>query len=312
MNPRPPSWLDSIPSLSEDPTHPAQISLRTYVLSLSLSLGPSLIPFITSFVSSAKYPGLKRVLRRELGIDGFAFAVTLSVGGGAAIRHLWRALDEKDNNSRGSGSRVACDIWRRLRCWIIALNLSQAQKTFLSYMLSSSVGILLLQAGRDRSYRLRRRPKPATAVLDCDRPSPTLDLTLLLLVRAVDAAIQAFVLGQAKRAHTSAHQSRDTSLNSRLVGDELLKEKKRPGLNKERQTLTSRIDALVFWACSARLVPEASAQDRAKLFESIESCGASSTSRKGRAHAIVVSDVDLHTSFRQASSIIRHLDQHPC
>lgn len=72
----------SLPELSSDPTHPSQVAIRTYGLALSLSLGPSLVPFVLSLITRRKssktgLEALKKILRRELGCDGFAFAITI-------------------------------------------------------------------------------------------------------------------------------------------------------------------------------------------------------------------------------------------
>ncbi|KAF5370237.1 hypothetical protein D9615_010073 [Tricholomella constricta] len=241
-------WFDS---------QPVQVALRTYALSLSLSLGPSLVPFITSLLSAnpshkTGLQALRRVLRRELGFDGFAFAMTLSVGGGAAIRRLWRALDDTPRKHPDSLQEVA------------RLNLSLAQKTFISYILSSSIGILLLQAGRRRSYRLRRdltSPNviipltPPTPVISSSQASPrtsdTLDLTLLLLVRAVDAFLQNLILKTTGQPATKEHRSDHPSTEDGLAEESSMKEKSK---QDAANTLTSHIDAFVFWACSARIM----------------------------------------------------------
>src|SRR5436189_3760143 len=90
-------WLST---LSDQPNHPSQVALRTYALALSLSLGPSLIPFLVSLVvpkfrgSKTSFASLKRVLRRELGHDGFAFSITFSVAGGAILKQLLTSIKQ--------------------------------------------------------------------------------------------------------------------------------------------------------------------------------------------------------------------------
>ncbi|EPT04339.1 hypothetical protein FOMPIDRAFT_1040121 [Fomitopsis schrenkii] len=74
-------YLHSIPD-----DDPLQIALRTYALSLALSLGPALVPFLTS--PKARKDGmtrLGRILGRELRVTGFAFAMTAGVGGGCEV-----------------------------------------------------------------------------------------------------------------------------------------------------------------------------------------------------------------------------------
>jgi hypothetical protein len=73
---------------------------------------------------------LKHRFRRELRYDAFAFAVTLAVGGGAAVERVLRTLD-------GLG---CC----RLRP---GHRLSELLRTFISNILSSTVTFSLLQSG---------------------------------------------------------------------------------------------------------------------------------------------------------------------
>jgi hypothetical protein len=289
-------WIDRcVPFLPKDPTHPVQIALRTYALALSLSLGPSLLPFIVITFSKlingkikrstkTDLATLKRVLRRELGHDGFAFSVTLSVAGGAAIRDLFHnanastGIESRDSNGsrikagRAWSSRGAQCLFKLQLLKSRLLSASPEQQTFTSHVISSFIGFLLLQAGRARITRLRAASKPT-------KPSdhaPTLDLTLLLLVRAVDSIVQTFILqksqpidGYINNTPSPGDQpvvsKEDSSSRSgmgqqhpeaRLVHDKLAKEKSKKETHKIRLKLTSRLDAFVFWACSARYVLE--------------------------------------------------------
>ncbi|KIK71001.1 hypothetical protein GYMLUDRAFT_975365 [Collybiopsis luxurians FD-317 M1] len=234
--------LDKLPELSDDPTHPTQVALRTYALALSLSLGPSLVPFVLSSVTGRRsqktgLAALRKVLRRELGYDGFAFAITLAVGGGAAINRLWES--KKKENS-----------------WFSYLDsrFSPAQRSFIANIFTSSLSILLLQTGRRRSERLRNIPRPGalpipytytpsnSSAIANRSPSPTLDLTLLVLVRALDAALQSIILKITNRS-----EQEPPPFNS----EPAIKERH----HKAKVTLlTTRLDALVFWACSARIM----------------------------------------------------------
>ncbi|CAA7265795.1 unnamed protein product [Cyclocybe aegerita] len=263
------SWLDRIPSLSDEPTHPAQIALRTYALAVSLSLGPSLIPFITALIvpkaRSKNLPDLGRILRRDLGHDGFAFTVTLAVAGGAALKRswpLWRVVydrqDKDEDVHRSSGDqqpeslgRLVQQLFRRVTKYLAAL--TPEQETFISNVLSSSIGILLLQVGRQRTARLKRvaaaaRGKP----LPRDLTSPTLDLTLLLLVRAIDSIVQSFILHKTTPVpglkKDRKHLAVESQLHAKLQREKIKLE------NKSWQSMTSKVDAFVFWACSARIM----------------------------------------------------------
>lgn len=281
------SWLERIPSLSDDPTHPAQIALRTYALALSLSLGPSLIPFVAALVvppgrtgSSTSRTGiaaLKRVLRRELGHDGFAFPITLSMAGGAALRRcweLWKAGNgvHEGNMGKDQDKTIIDDIFLKIKAWFS--NLTPEQATFLATCISSSAGILLLQAGRERTSRLKllrggsvsivASPKPTAAAAKAvlDLTSPTLDLTLLLLVRAIDSVVQSVILQR------SSPVTKDNG--ARTAEPQLVREKlermKIAQENKLRQKMTSQVDAFMFWASSARYVTTSAIRISVKSF----------------------------------------------
>ena len=296
--PREESWIDRcVPFLSKDPTHPVQIALRTYALALLLSLGPSLSPFIVVIISKlinvktkrqtsikTDLAALKRVLRRELGYDGFAFSMTLSVAGGAAIRDLLRSTNSStgkesfaSNGSRigapraSSNSRSVQRLLQLLKGCLLSSSRSPEQQTFISHVISSFIGILLLQAGRARTARLRASSK----LTKPNGNAPTLDLTLILLVRAVDSIVQTLILQKSQptsgyinkasnpddqpvlmednnSSRSGTGQRQDPE--ARLVYDKLAKEKSKKETYKIKLKLTSRLDAFVFWACSARYV----------------------------------------------------------
>lgn len=232
------------PSFPSDPTHPLQVAARTYALALSLSLGPSLIPFVPSLLLNRPAPPrkLSHILRRELSPTGFAFALLVAAGGGAALQYVWETLAERGVelpwDSPGTytpaPSRARTPepsegdpktpngayeiVYEKIKTWMDGLK--PVHRAFISNGISSSFAFYLLQAGR-------RRPWNAAA----PRDSPTLDLTLLLLVRAIDMTVQAIVLRRTAKP--------DAAERERL---------------RHRRTLTTRIDAFVFWASSARIM----------------------------------------------------------
>ena len=255
-------WFHCISSLSDDPTHPGQITLRTYALSLALSLGPSLIPLITDAFYRRKSPrtdlsALRHVLRRELGYDGFAFAITLSVGGGAVLHHLWNNQDTQnpisseplvfsvldsrlEKGSRRTGIRsMLAQTWKSMICTMKdrsgSIELTLEQRTFLAYAIASSVGVFLLQKGRNRASGLKQGRSSSI--------SPTMDLTLLLAVRALDSVFQSFIQRRAK--------SKNCLTIKPIVAKDLLKQEYQ---KTSSEKLSMKIDALLFWACSARFV----------------------------------------------------------
>ncbi|KAI0094897.1 hypothetical protein BDY19DRAFT_50768 [Irpex rosettiformis] len=202
--------------------HPIQIALRTYVLGLFLSLGPPVITFaISSRVRKKGLQSLLRAFKRELNVTGFAFAMTVAVGGGAALQKIWQ-LSAADDLSLGLITLpkcVPCVTFNRTKEWLSKLKGSH--KTFLSYAASASVAITLLQYPTVRSPRWK------------GRPSATLDLSLLLLVRAIDSIVRSKVLPSPSEASTK-------------------EEKDKARTKRQRQSMT--LDAFVFWACSARIM----------------------------------------------------------
>ncbi|KAJ4486149.1 hypothetical protein J3R30DRAFT_3668386 [Lentinula aciculospora] len=248
--------FENLPALSDDPTHPSQVAIRTFALSLSLSLGPSLVPFVLSIIAGRRsqktgLAALQKVLRRELGYDSFASAVTLAVGGGAALRRLWKLLEAKEEENSEKKHRMDSNSSTRLLSYFNS-RLSSRQKTFIANVFTSSVSILLLQAGRRRSERLRNIPRPGAIPLPYtytpsnlslppsvrNSPSPTLDLTLLVFVRAIDVAFQSMI-----SKFTAKAESEPPEPGTR-----------KQGFNKYKFLVTTRLDALVFWACSARIM----------------------------------------------------------
>jgi hypothetical protein len=208
-------WFLSLPN-----GHPLHIAIRTYPLALSLSLGPTLLSFATS--PKTRVRDLKLILRRELGVTAFPFAITVALGGGSVLRILWNHLDQKKSKAvRGSDPDGIPSFLVRLKPW---------QKSFVCNALASLVAITLLQS-RPRSLHIQKAHIPLTVPISQEskaeggRVSPTLDLTILVLVRAFDALVQGHVFNRA--------------------GDEKKQERKR------RLAITTKLDALAFWASSA-------------------------------------------------------------
>ncbi len=216
---------DFLHSLPDD--HPLQIALRTYTLALSLALGPALLPFFTSRrVRAQGFKHVLYILKREFSVNAFASAITVGVAGGSAIRHLWDRWE--GSTEADSGGDTACrrdDTLGNVRTWLASFK--DDQKTVLSNVISSTLAIALLHS--------RRRHATSAWV---GRPSPTLDLSLLLLVRAIDSLVQLALFKPSKAS-----------------------ERYLPATVKEQRKAThqkwsTRLDALVFWACSARYVIE--------------------------------------------------------
>ncbi|KIY68823.1 hypothetical protein CYLTODRAFT_421272 [Cylindrobasidium torrendii FP15055 ss-10] len=228
----------------EDTTHPVQVVLRTYGIALSLSLIPGITPVLAAAVLSKKSSRqhlqlLRQILKRELGLGGFAFAITVGIGGGATLKAVWDAIN--DHTPEGDKENSKDRLIRRVKQLLDIPGLSDAQRTFASYCATTSIAIALLQAGRHR-LNLQGRPKP----------SRTLDLTLLFFVRAVDAFVQYVVLRRI------ASVRRDPNLPEVAPRDGIRQRLMQYKLDVQQQAskevLTTRIDGLVFWACSARIM----------------------------------------------------------
>lgn len=210
---------DFLHALPDD--HPLQIGLRTYSLALSLALGPALLPFLTS--QKARAQGFKRVLyifKRELSINAFAMSITVGVAGGAVTRSVWDRWEEWTEERGDSASE---SVLGKVLTWLSSLK--GGRRTFLSNVISSTLAIALL-------HSCRRHTTSAWV----GKPSPSLDLSLLLLVRAMDSVVQLalFKASGASERHLPVP----------------VKEEKRAN----RRKWSTRLDALVFWACSARCV----------------------------------------------------------
>jgi hypothetical protein len=236
------TFITSIKDISDDPSHPVQISMRTYILTISLSLGPTLLPVALALRSPSFKGRIKvfwRVLERELGSTGFASAMTVAVGGGAALQRLWDILCSRNSHCRSEDTQAeSAPSPPPVGGWSQSFNLdlvyginsklSRYQRAFLANVLTSTLAIILLQRRR------RRRAGPV---------SPMMNLSLLFLVRALDASVQSLLSRKAREV--VARQARDTiSLN-----------KQPGGLAQDWQRkVATRLDALIFWASSARFV----------------------------------------------------------
>lgn len=205
---------------------PLRVALRTYALSLSLSLFPAVLPVLTS--PNARSPArLRDILRRELSPTGFAFAMTLAISGGRALDQLWNSIVPPHTDKVDSTIKPRWQI-------------PASQRTFLANISSSSIAIVLLTFHRRRQH-IPTASIPLTIPAPPPRGSPTLDLTLLLLVRALDARIQAFF----RRATTR-------KLVNHKCQSQLAEEK------QAIQQVVTNMDAFMFWlACSRFLASTA-------------------------------------------------------
>ena len=203
--------------------------------------------------------GLGGLLRRELGPFGFAFAITTAVAGGSFLRNVSEnpgktaILSPQDGGAAGSGlSSTFEDVKSRLRRhWT---SLSGVQQTFLSNALASAVAIVLLQWKSAPGRPFGVPEFPLTLPID-DIPrrkgiSPTLNLTLILFVRALDSLVHGGL--QDKLLQKLKGKGREMTPGSTEVEEAT----SRDSLYAKNwiNTWTSNLDSLVFCVCSARYV----------------------------------------------------------
>lgn len=281
---RPPAPLHLFPSILHQhirayiglpADHPVKVSSRTYGLALLLSLGPALLPFVAKIAALVKagkdvdrmrvrraVTGLGRLLRRELGPFGFAFATTTAVAAGLFLRNLLESLEKSTGLSpqnedpifgaardlKATFGNVTSTLGRHMA------SLSDVQRAFLANFLASSMAIAFLQW-----KRAPRRPSgvpelPLTLPID-DIPkhngiSPTLNLTLNLFVRALDSVVYSGLQDELLRKLKG--KGREVAPG----GSEVEEGTPRDSAHAKNwiRRWISNLDSLVFCVCSARCV----------------------------------------------------------
>ncbi|KAA1471476.1 hypothetical protein DENSPDRAFT_819740 [Dentipellis sp. KUC8613] len=214
--------------LSLPNTHPLQVAIRTYSLALSLTLGPSLLSFISSPKARAKgLHGLYSILRREFGITGFSFAITAAIGGGSLLQHLCNQLEDDRILNPDTLTGPPRKWVQRLKAYLKSLD-SETKTIFLHAfpaLLAFALIRLRPRSVKEKSITLQMIPSsPKSSVTR--RTSASLELTLLLSVRAFDAWTQKMIY-----RHVDHQDARN-----------------------RRHKITTRLDAFAFWASSARIM----------------------------------------------------------
>jgi hypothetical protein len=164
-------------------SHPARITIRAGLVSAAASLTPSLITLTVSPQARRQLRWCE-FLRRELGPRSFPFAVIIAVGGGAWLEHITKLMKKQLDD-------------RYLGCKPVKSNDSKdftgdkesPNVTVVSTALASLVAIHLLQG--QRKPRIRGVDIPLTFPASTSpKTTPSLDLTIILAVRAMDGIIQ--------------------------------------------------------------------------------------------------------------------------
>ncbi|THH11100.1 hypothetical protein EW145_g875 [Phellinidium pouzarii] len=229
--------------------HPLRVAARTYALSLSLSLGPALIPIITGVgINEKKYARLLYTLRRELGASGFAFAMTMAVGGGTAMEYYWRRFMEGDGQPESP--RTSNDAEKNEHSLLKKIGFSSVHRAFLCYTVTSLLAIALMQSRRRSSHRNKANMPRIIPIYPPGRTpdkrmSGTLDLTFLLLVRALDSVVQGVIQYRAKVQTKNVQSNKEVFEDT---GENVQKPRKRATI------MTDKFDAVAFWAASARIM----------------------------------------------------------
>lgn len=235
--------------------HPARVALRAYGLTLALSLGPALVPFFTRSLARSRTPGhgrhkldlgaLVRLVGRKLRYDGFAFAMTTAVAGGPCLREIWQRMvqlqhssNTKEENGHSSSPRL--DLHGRLSTFIRAIDTHPRQVLFGTNAVAALIGFTLFRAGKNKTSSRR-------SLGNAGAGSPTLDLTLLLVVRAIDALLQTLI----RSAIIPASKFEDGNGQSKGLALVVV-EKSRA--ERYREKLSVNIDAITFWICGSRIM----------------------------------------------------------
>lgn len=224
--------------------HPLWIAIRTYSLSLSLSLGPALIPLLTSRKSKAVLLArIVKILRKELNVTGFAFAMTVAVGGGAFLDGLWRWVVDKEREPLSNEDLEG--LLQRIKAYLCDMKVTPLQRAVIVNSVSSLLAILLMHSRRT-SYT-RKAEIPLTVSFSSPKgkkTSPTLDLTLMLFVRAMDSAAQDIFIRKANQQATPKGKQREGENDEEYLRN----------IRKRVAVMTDKLDAVGFWMASARYV----------------------------------------------------------
>lgn len=192
--------------------HIVQVAWRTFTLSLALSLLPPLIPALAK--SQGSSDKVRKLLARELGPTSFAFSMTLAVAGGRVLDNFFKKNSIPYKNQRSFTA--------------------ENHRTFLANTISSTVAVILFTS---RNKRPPRSTSTIPFTLSIPRnTSPTLDLTLLILVRALDARVQAYLQNHLPDTSESVSE----------------KAKSRKALTCE--LITKYMDVVLFWLACSRIM----------------------------------------------------------
>ena len=224
--------------------HPLRIAARTYALSLSLSLGPAIVPVLTGKgLDARRLYRLLSVVRKELSLLSFATSMTIAVAGGAALDHYWRTMRDLES-IKLIPARYRAPLEDFLRRVKAILPPARAGTLFFFNAVTALLAVLLMQSGK-RSLQTRKASIPLTVPIEAPlfraggRAPPTLDLSLLLFVRALDAGFRGLLFKYAEKAVETGKV------------DEV---KRRQIIHEKAHQVSYIVDSLAFAAASGRIM----------------------------------------------------------
>ncbi|KAG8816811.1 hypothetical protein FRC17_000174 [Serendipita sp. 399] len=199
------------------PEHPARVTVRAGSLAVALAVVPSLVPLITSKHARKRFK-LSELLKREFGVHGFPFALLLVFGGGAWVEWVWNKTETERKEKTDGAENVK----------------KSKRRTAISTFLVSLWAI----------YRLRKHRNPIESIADIpltlpvdslsSRTSPSLDLTIIFCVRALDAVFQRAIREGCSSKGSCSDQDRITA--------------------KKHAKLREHLDVLLFTLASSRIM----------------------------------------------------------
>lgn len=173
-------------------SHPARITIRAGLVSAAASLTPSLVPLIVS-PKARRQLRWREFLRRELGPRSFPFAVIVAIGGSAWLERVTKLIKEKQKPRS-----LGCEQVKFKDPNDPTEDKEPTYLTVISTVLASLVAIHLLQG--QKIPRIRGVDIPLTFPASTSpKATPSLDLTIILAVRAMDGVIQHSIMEYIQR-----------------------------------------------------------------------------------------------------------------
>ncbi|KIM33988.1 hypothetical protein M408DRAFT_88986 [Serendipita vermifera MAFF 305830] len=199
-------WLASegLPQLPA--SHPLRVTVRASTLAVSLAVIPSIIPLITSRQARKGFK-LSELLKREFGPNGYPFGLLVAFAGSAWLEWAWNKSDTS-NMDDSSKEQASTKTQRKLR-------------TALCTFVASLWAI----------QRLQKHPKPRGRIAEIplmfpvnplsSKTSPSLDLSIIFAVRALDALFQRGIATYTARSSKSPAEAQSKKSKSTMMREHL-------------------------------------------------------------------------------------------